>query len=170
MSERYEALVSRPSIFSAGASHAKTSATLDVVPALGGTTADYGLSSPVWLANFDPATCLWRTLQRSLFGDLMPFSQTWPRSGSMRSGKSFRLPPAAPRTYELASGFWPTPVASESKRTTPYSQGGNSLAFVLGGMPNPRWLEWLMGFPLGWTLVRWETRSSRRSRSGSDGA
>jgi hypothetical protein len=74
---------------------------------------------------------------------------------------------SAPRIYELASGFWPTPVASESKRTTPYSQGGHSLAFTLGGMPNPRWLEWLMGFPVGWTSVPWATPSSRRSPNSS---
>jgi Holliday junction resolvase RusA-like endonuclease len=37
-----------------------------------------------------------------------------------------------------------------------------------GGSLNPTWVEWLMGFPPGWTVCEhWETRSSRRSRSGS---
>jgi site-specific DNA-cytosine methylase len=37
-----------------------------------------------------------------------------------------------------------------------------------GGQLNPTWVEWLMGFPLGWTdLGASGTPSSRRSRSGS---
>jgi hypothetical protein len=36
------------------------------------------------------------------------------------------------------------------------------------GALNPPWVEWLMGFPLGWTdLEDSETPSSRKSRSGS---
>ena len=39
------------------------------------------------------------------------------------------------------------------------------------GSLNPTWVEWLMGYPLGWTVCEaWETRLSRRSRSGSRGA
>jgi len=36
------------------------------------------------------------------------------------------------------------------------------------GSLNPMWVEWLMGFPLGWTdLEDSETHSSHRSPSGS---
>jgi hypothetical protein len=36
------------------------------------------------------------------------------------------------------------------------------------GKLNPTWVEWLMGFPLGWTALDvWEMPSSRRSRKGS---
>jgi hypothetical protein len=39
------------------------------------------------------------------------------------------------------------------------------------GALNPLWVEWLMGFPIGWTaLPPSATPSSRRSRSGSGGA
>jgi len=39
------------------------------------------------------------------------------------------------------------------------------------GALNPTWVEWLMGFPTGWTaLPRSATPSSRRSRSGSASA
>jgi len=39
------------------------------------------------------------------------------------------------------------------------------------GALNPTWVEWLMGFPIGWTaLPPSATPSSRRSRSGSAGA
>jgi len=40
----------------------------------------------------------------------------------------------------------------------------------IGGQLNPMWVEWLMGFPLGWTdLEDSETLSSRRSRNISGG-
>ena len=34
-----------------------------------------------------------------------------------------------------------------------------------GGQLNPPWVEWLMGFPIGWTALKdWATPSSRKSR------
>jgi len=37
-----------------------------------------------------------------------------------------------------------------------------------GGSLNPTWVEWLMGFPLGWTVLeRWVTRSSRKLSKSS---
>ena len=69
------------------------------------------------------------------------------------------------RSWGLA-GFvklWPTPVASDtSSRSKPYAQGGShsraaamkrgqSSAELNGGSLNPTWVEWLMGWPLGWT-------------------
>jgi hypothetical protein len=37
-----------------------------------------------------------------------------------------------------------------------------------GGQLNPTWVEWLMGYPLGWTALEgWGTRSSRSARSKS---
>ena len=37
-----------------------------------------------------------------------------------------------------------------------------------GGSLNPEWVEWLMGFPIGWTDSRaWATRSSRKFRFSS---
>ena len=34
-----------------------------------------------------------------------------------------------------------------------------------GGKLNPSWVEWLMGFPIGWTIVETE-RSGRRTKKG----
>jgi hypothetical protein len=40
----------------------------------------------------------------------------------------------------------------------------------IGGQLNPTWVEWLMGYPLGWTdCGGLETRSCRKSRNGSAG-
>lgn len=47
---------------------------------------------------------------------------------------------------------------------------GEQLPNVVGGSLNPTWVEWLMGFPTGWTdLNALETPSSRKSLSKSDG-
>ena len=70
----------------------------------------------------------------------------------------------------------PTPTVSDSKGPTPnlHREGSPNLAERVtaerhGGQLNPTWVEWLMGFPPGWTdLEASATRSSRRSPSGSD--
>ena len=59
-----------------------------------------------------------------------------------------------------AARMWPTPKASPSgpdyaKATRPGS-GADDLATSVareegGGALNPTWVEWLMGFPIGWT-------------------
>ena len=69
---------------------------------------------------------LWREYAR-LIGELRPrfvivenvaallarglteFSETWPRSGTMRSGIAYRLPTLVPLTAGTESGSWPTP-------------------------------------------------------------
>lgn len=73
---------------------------------------------------------------------------------------------------------WPTPTSGDSKMSgaAGYStesgrHSGTTLTdAVNGGALNPTWVEWLMGFPLGWTdLGDSATRSSRKSRKRSAG-
>ena len=47
----------------------------------------------------------------------------------------------------------PTPVAHDAKGTSPadYKRHTPPLACLAGGSLNPNWIEWLMGFPTGWT-------------------
>ena len=210
----------------------------------------YGARSPDLLASYDPASSSWKTSQLCLDGALATFSGTWPRSGMMRSGTAYQLPPLVPLTVETASGLWATPTASpangepeaflERKRrsvargnrmgvsltdlnmqvkaaarglwptprandakkggdfdaTNPRNglpaavkmwptpncmdamgprskealsraklKGGcSNLKDVVGGHMNPTWVEWLMGFPLGWTDCGGSaTPSSRKS-------
>lgn len=186
----------------------------------------FGQSSPVSLASFDRDMFSWRTFQLSWDATSTEFSETWPRSGLMRSGTAFRLQPLAPRTGGIGSGLlptpnevdlptaanlwptphgmpkpeyarrqgpsgnerlkvttnngngagmpltiavqmWPTPTSSvNSNRTMRRAPShGVSHGKVLGGevneaeaeagrprgQLNPTWVEWLMGFPLGWT-------------------
>jgi hypothetical protein len=81
----------------------------------------------------------------------------------------------------IAVQIWPTPTARDGRtlkgaRDRPNRTGGASLAHTMieaghtSGHLNPEWVEWLMGFPIGWTdCGPSETRSSRKSPNGSDG-
>lgn len=46
-------------------------------------------------------------------GSLEKWSEVWPRAGMLLNGIAYRLPPLAPLTREIGSGFWLTPRASE---------------------------------------------------------
>lgn len=49
---------------------------------------------------------------------------------------------------------FPTPTVNDSKNNNPPSQALRNtppLNVVVGGIMNPAWVEWLMGWPLGWT-------------------
>jgi site-specific DNA-cytosine methylase len=48
---------------------------------------------------------------------------------------------------------WPTPTKSDGEGGPGNSgrEGGENLRTAAGGSLNPTWVEWLMGFPLGWT-------------------
>ena len=64
---------------------------------------------------------------------------------------------------EHAVKHYPTPTArdyrsdSGSPEWTEMRQSqtrGKPLPFVVGGTLNPTWVEWLMGWPLGWTDLK----------------
>jgi hypothetical protein len=67
----------------------------------------------------------------------------------------------------VAMMLLPTPTVQDaSNNAGPSQYGRNSLPLnaVAGGSLNPTWVEWLMGFPLGWTaLDASATPSSRKS-------
>lgn len=259
-----------PLTLSAADSHVRTFPTPEKARGLPVNGRDYGASTPVLLARLDPATSSWKTSQLCFVEGLATYSQTWPRSGLMRSGTAYQLPPLAPLTdatglgllptpvkYDATPGgpgnhykgigwkakhspssLWQTPVADDamerqagkwnsrgepklsaqvkmwptpracsamsatftetaiSKAPQRAKRYGNleevllilptptardwrdngrspaelrrnstTLATIANGSLNPTWVEWLMGFPLGWTdLKALETPSSRKSR------
>jgi hypothetical protein len=52
-------------------------------------------------------------------------------------------------------GMWTTPCADDTgARTEKYAQGGTALSTQAGGSLNPEWVEWLMGYPVGWTDLK----------------
>jgi hypothetical protein len=52
---------------------------------------------------------------------------------------------------------WPTPTSHNSKKTNAPSESLRNtptLASQAGGKLNPMWVEWLMGWPMGWTDLK----------------
>ena len=181
-------------------------------------TVGYGQSSPEFLASFDPDTWLLKTSQACVLEGWTTFSETLPKSGTMRNGRVYRLPTLELRTAENEFGLWPTPsvpnggrlVKHATQQGRTFTHDGKKVQFGLeaavkmwptpsastregtknGGHPglaggsgnrkklydllgkedgkkmgcqslNPYWVEWLQGFPLGWTdLSASETPSS----------
>lgn len=59
---------------------------------------------------------------------------------------------------------FPTPTARDWKSgkasAATHARNARPLSEVIGGQLNPMWVEWLMGYPLGWTdFEPSETRS-----------
>ena len=53
--------------------------------------------------------------------------------------------------------MWPTPTAHNAKEAAypaEYNRRTPTLATHAGGKLNPTWVEWLMGWPLGWTDLK----------------
>ena len=143
------------------------------------------------LASLSPDKSLWKTCQQSLVTDSEPYSQTWPRWGMTAGGFAYAHPMSERRITGIGGGayvpdgvnfhhtpttsqdggsnsrkaMWPTPTAHNAKETNAPSEANRNtptLAAQVGGTLNPTWVEWLMGFPIAWTVSRdWVTRKSR---------
>ncbi|SRR5579885_493542 len=104
---------------------------------------------------------------RQFPSDLETFVHLW-RTPSSRDwkdtpGMALKGPNGRNRNDQLARRVFSTP------RTTPRTamEYDGETALGNGGL-NPTWVEWLMGFPLGWTALEDSaTPSSRKSRNGS---
>ena len=131
-----------------------------------------GNTWPGLLAKYNPNTHLWKTAQCSLFEDLELSLETFPRWGSMRNGELFQreilVLPILENESGLLQQMWPTPVCQDSRHATtrhldPNNQYWKSnlgevvMSTEQTGIPgrlNPTWVEWLMGWPLGWTDLK----------------
>jgi hypothetical protein len=90
--------------------------------------------------------------------NLADWVRLWPTPRATDGSKGGRTEEGARK--ELARGknvdlgvavkMWPTPRAFMHKDSTT-DRGKSNLGEVVGGQLNPMWVEWLMGFPLGWT-------------------
>lgn len=159
-------------------SPARTSATPEKEPGLPANEADFGANTSGSFASFDRATSSWKTFQRCLIEGWAEFSETWPRSGTTRSGIAYLLPQLAHRMTVTGFGSLLTPIASDEdlaynlrdgyKRQDDHAFGSLSEQLIsrYGCRNSPLFAEMLMGFPPGWTDVYTQsaTQSSRRSR------
>jgi len=165
-------------------SHARTSVVREQGQASTVSVPAFGLKCSEWFAKYSPDTSSWRTAQCSLFGDWEPFSEAWPRHGTMQSGVCWERMMSEHLTEESESVLqrkgqkWPTPKANEPGMTAKTTGRGVEKSTHLttqvalaegmidrktgrlgnqtqvGGQLNPTWVEWLMGWPIGWTDLK----------------
>ena len=82
-------------------------------------------------------------------------------SGLLKEGKTHREngQPIQIRLVDQVKNprLWPTPTAQDAKNNGAASQmvrNTKPLNAEVGGALNPMWVEWLMGWPLGWTDLK----------------
>lgn len=159
--------------FLSQASHAKTFRQQVPDAALMGQNQDCGTTSGQLSKNTDPAGLLSKTAPTFDLEDWKRFSGSSMRSGMLCSGTVYRLQPLAHITAGTASGLLPTLTRKGNyNRKGASKKSGDGLATRLGGPPNPEWLEWFMGYPVGWTEplaseMQSFLKSRRSSRKGS---
>jgi hypothetical protein len=154
--------------------HVKTSQPQGKAQGLTGNDQECGVKWRGSFTKYDPDMRLWKTHQCSLLGDLEPFLETWPQWGLMRGGECWEQQTLEQSIRGTESGsLLPTPdtVNRDNKKVlfnkNAPSQSGRSLAtyartfpnqvseeIKIGGSLNPTWVEWLMGWPLGWTDLK----------------
>jgi hypothetical protein len=150
------------SMSSPGGSPVRTSALPGKALASRGSARGFGGKCIASFAKWDPDTSCWRTSQPSLIEDSTRYSGRWPLSGSMRNGACYRRSKLEPLTDAPVCGWshlWPTPIARDWRSgkvsKTTLAKNSRPLSEVVqqsdGGPLNPTWVEWLMGWPLGWT-------------------
>jgi hypothetical protein len=152
--------------------HAKTSVPQEKAQELMENDQECGEKWHASFVKYDPDSSLWRTHQCSLLGDLDEFSETWPQWGLMRDGECWEqktLEQAIRGTEFGLSAKFPTPDTTMANRGTspnwkPKRPSGAQAQYSLNqalrdltgltGKPNPIFVEWLMGWPQGWTDLK----------------
>jgi hypothetical protein len=133
---------------------------------------------PRWrglLGRFSPDSCSLRTPNNSLLGDSNEYCGSLPPWGMMLDGEcleltkpvlligatGFGLLPAARSHTKYQRFLYPTPTVQDAKHNGAESQRirnktrkFRSLNGMLGGAPNPTWIEWLMMWPIGHTDLK----------------
>lgn len=87
------------------------------------TNAGYGRQLPTAFAWFDHGSLSWKTSPGcDLLGEWLPYSQTWPRSGSVSNGTACGRPTWAPATSESGFSSWPTARSTDVMRPSAPAQ------------------------------------------------
>lgn len=158
-----------PLMLSPAGSRVRTSAALENRLVSRVKDLAFGQSSGDLFASCSPDGLLSKTLQTSLVKAEPSLLTSLPRAGMIVSGNAYQRQPLAHSTDGTDGGVLPTVTASDFKRGSQASRvnskTGIPLPQAIGGPPNPTWLEWFMGFPIGHTeLNPSETPSSRKSQ------
>ena len=138
------------------------------------------------LARFDLASSSWKTPQCSLLEGSDESCEIWEESGSMRSGGVYQRPPLERRTEGKESGFLPTPSGTSNHgknhvvgRLDEWGGASNPWRGTeIGRTRSPSFEEWMMGWPVGWTVLtpyetdkfhEWQQQHSVSFASAQDG-
>jgi hypothetical protein len=131
-------------------------------------TAISGRKCGVLLRSYTPLVLLLRMCLESSGLSSTACYLTWEPLATRRLRLGFRLAPWIHPSHARGYSLWPSPNRSEAKRMT-YSlrilgeqpearrERGVGVFFTeaiveeFGGYPTPEFVEWLMGFPGGWT-------------------
>lgn len=122
----------------------------------------FGLSMRGSSKKSDHQKFLSKTPQSFALADLNESSKTLPPWGMMRGGEFWELPTLVRPTLENECGLsrkkmWPT-ITATGNMTAPSMQKWpshqNFEPVEIGGLLNPTWVEWLMGWPLEWTALQ----------------
>jgi len=112
-----------------------------------------------------------RTLEQTIRGTEFGLSEKWPTPRVMevdesydqyiarmqRSGNPKNMGKTKPNNLTMAVKMLPTPTCHNSKEgayPSEFNRKTPTLATHAGGKLNPTWVEWLMGWPLGWTDLK----------------
>ena len=155
----------------------KTSAQRVSVKDLPESVLDYGTKCLELLKRFNLGLSLRKTVRTCVSMDSAPLSKDLPRWGMSADGACWELGMSAHPIRETGCGYLPTPTANQTWKS---NQGGapgkrdgkwiGKKRLTLAGMAesgewsdllpevsrirgplNPMWVEWLMGWPVGWT-------------------
>lgn len=151
------------------ASRAKTSQARERASASMASEAAFGSKCSESFARFDHDSSSWRTPQCSPVADSIECSQVWPRWGTMRSGECWEGSTSAPPQKANAFGSLPRPTASMARRGWGFTRHhleradtrrnsketmANALRLSFGHyQPSVATVEWIMGWPIGWTAL-----------------
>lgn len=158
-------------MFFAEDSHVRTSVLRVKEQELRGSVRDYGRNMRDSLERCGLALSLPKTHLCFALGDLELSSKTWPRWGIMLDGECSELGMSVRHIKETECGSWPTPCTRDYKGTNApegltrkdgksrMDQLPNAVAYggtqtPQKGTLNPSWVEWLMGWPIGWTDLK----------------
>ncbi len=133
------------------------------------TTDTSGRKCLELLSRQDPLLSLLKMLLATSRWDSTKCSMTWKAKATPQGRLLFQLVPSIRRTDGIESGLWPTPKASDAimgmtartsgrsieRSTHLQTRVGISTGWKPGdGHVNPQFLEWLMGYPIGWTEIK----------------
>ena len=130
-------------------------------------TATSGLNLVGSWLNLGPLGSLEKTLLgTSAWASTMCFL-TWKDKATPAGRLLFQLAPSQRHIDEIGFGLWPTPSASDNRDRGNMSTPAIARRIAKGkqvmlsmsvsqesGALNPTWVEWLMGFPEGWTDLK----------------